>query len=155
MTIQEDGTNNLANLYTDSETGANPHEYYLLKSSQASLQDLTLRFKVKLPENFQDFSGTGDLSFFYKNTGVDATDSKVDILVEDKEGDDAFLAADGQGLFSSTWAEYTDEFDNGAFNPVAGDYIYVTVTAYGSSDVGYQSPYIGELVIKYQASVLN
>jgi len=155
LTVQEDGTNNTANLYNDSETGANPHQYYSLKTTQASLQDLTLKYKVKLPENFKNFSGLNDISFFYKNTGVDETDSAIDILVEDKDGDDAYLAADGQGLFSAAWAEYSDEFDNVDFNPVAGDYIYVTVKAYGSYAAGYQSPFVGELVLKYEASVLN
>lgn len=155
LTVQEDGSNNIANLYSDIETGANPHQYYILKTTQASLQDLTLKYKVKLPENFKDFSGSNDISFFYKNTGADETDSAIDILVEDKDGDSAYLAADGQGLFSSTWEEYTDEFDSVDFDPVPGDYIYVTVKTYGSYAGGYQSPFVGELVLKYQASVLN
>ena len=122
LTILEDGSNNSANIYTDSEAGANPHQFYLFNTGQTSLQDLDIKIKVKLPEDFVDFtSATTDLSFFYKNVGVDNTDSKIDILVEDNDGDDAFTAVDGQGLFNIIWTEYTDEFDGLNFNPSAGE----------------------------------
>ncbi|MBD3329998.1 hypothetical protein GF354_00535 [Candidatus Peregrinibacteria bacterium] len=150
LTILKDGTNNNATVYTDSETGADPHQYYEIESGQNTLQDLDLKIKVKLPEDFVDFSSTNDLSFYYKNTGTDATDSKLDILVEDDDGDDAFTAADGQGLFNTSWTEYTDEFDGGSFNPAAGEYIYITIKGYASkSGSTQQSAYAGELVLTY------
>lgn len=150
LTVLEDGSDNLINLYSDSETGANPHEFYIAKTTQATLQDIDLRLKIRLPEDFVDFTtAANDIGFWYKNTGVNNTDSKIDILVEDDDGDDAFTAADGQGLFSATWTSYTDEFDGASFNPAAGEYIYVTIKGYASNDSGYQSPYIGELAFTY------
>ncbi len=151
MTVLTDGSSNLANLYSDSESGANPHQYYVATSKQVTLQDLDVKIKVKLPEDFVDFSTTtNDLSFFYKNTGVDATDSKMDILVEDNDGDDAFTAVDGQTLFNVAWTEHNDEFDGGTFDPAAGEYIYITIKGYASkAGVTAQSPYMGELVLTY------
>jgi|GEM_PF-5876481 len=150
LTIQTDGTNNLANLYTDSETGANPHQFYILKSQQATLQDTNLVIKAKLPTDFVSFANSGDLSFSYKNTGTNNTDSKIDILVKDKDGDNAFTASDGQNLFSTSWATYTDEFDGVSFNPTAGDYIYLTLTGYASKDLTVsQDAYLGEVVLTY------
>jgi hypothetical protein len=153
LTVQADGTSNNANLYFGSEAGANPHQYYNLKTNQASLQDLDLKIKIKLPEDFVDFSSTNDLSFFYKNTGTDNTDSKIDILIEDAGGDDAFLAANGQNLFNTAWTELTQEFTGVGFNPAAGDYIYVTIKMYASKDgVTFQQPFAGELVISYNGA---
>lgn len=152
LTVGTDGSNNLADVYTDFDA-ANNHQYYILKTQQAALQDLDLRFKVQLPQDFKDFTGTSDLSFFYRNTGTDNSDSKLDILVEDADGDDAFTAGDGQNLFSSTWTEFVDEFDGGSFDPAAGEYIYVTIKGYTSKDgTTQQNPYVGELVINYNSN---
>lgn len=152
LTVNADGTANLADLYTDVETTPGGHEYYILKTQQSSLQDLDLKFKIQLPQNFSSFTNANDLSFFYKNTGFDNTDSKIDILVEDDDGDDAFTAGDGQDLFNTNWTEYTDEFDGGAFDPLAGEYIYVTIKGYTSNDGGQQNPYLGEIVLNYTAA---
>lgn len=154
---EESGSgNHLANLYADVETGANPHQFYILKTTQSKTQDLDLKYKIKLPENFKDFANSGNLSFFYKNTGASATDSKVDIFVQDKDGDHAYAQANGQGLFSSNWSEFTQDFNGAGFNPVAGDYIYVTVRAYGKDNAGVnQSPYVGEIVLNYNVTKVN
>ncbi|MDX9970826.1 MAG: hypothetical protein RBS56_02865 [Candidatus Gracilibacteria bacterium] len=150
LTIEEDGTNNLADLYLDSETGVDPHRFYVLKTSQTSMQDLTIKLKVRLPSGFDDFSSvSNDIGFWYKNTGVNSTDSKIDIRVQDADGDDAFPAVDGQNLFSNSWTSYVDEFSEVAFNPSANDYIYITIKAYGSFDGGDQSPFVGELALTY------
>jgi len=148
VTVGADGSNNLADVYTDFDA-ANNHQYYLVKSQQASLQDINLKFKVKIPTDFKDFTNANDLSFFYKNTGAGSADSKIDILVEDDDGDDAFTAADGQNLFNTSWTQYADEFDGGSFNPAAGEYIYVTVKGYARNNSGIKSPYVGEIVINY------
>ncbi len=153
LTIGSDGSNNLADVYTDFDA-ANSHAYYILKTQQTSLQDLDLRLKVKLPDDFVDFTSTNDLSFFFRNTGANNTDSKIDILVEDADGDDAYTASAGQNLFSSTWAEYTDEFDGASFDPAAGEYVYITVKGYTSYDSSQQNPYIGEIVLKYNSKDL-
>lgn len=150
LTVQEDGLGNLADIYLDSETGVDPHRYYILKTTQSSLQDLTVKLKVRLPLDFIDFSTQpNDIGFVYKNTGVNNTDSKIDITVEDEDGDLAFPAVDGQGLFSSAWTAYTDEFSEAGFDPQAGEYIYLTLKAYGSYDGAYQSPFMGEIAITY------
>jgi len=151
LTFEEDGGSNQVNVYNDSESGSNPHQFYLIKSRRSALNDLDLKMKIKLPEDFVDFTtNTTDLSFDYKNTGTDNTDSKIDILVEDDDGDDAFTAANGQGLFSTAWTSYTDEFDGASFDPSGGEYIYVTIKGYASKDgATEQSAYIGELVITY------
>jgi len=151
LTVIEDGSNNQANIFTESETGTDPHEYYYVRTGQTSQQDLDLKFKVLLPEDFVDFTtASNDLSFYYKNTGAGTADSKIDILVEDDDGDDAFTAADGQDLFNLAWTEYTDEFDGGSFNPAAGEYIYVTVKGYARRQGGSRYiPYIGEIVFTY------
>ena len=150
MTIVADGSNNLANIYSGSEGGVAPHEYYLIKTTQTSFQDLTVTIKVKLPEDFVDFTtAANDIDFYYKNTGVADTDSKIDILVEDDDGDDAYTAADGQTLFNTSWTQHLDEFDGVDFDPTAGEYIYITIIGYTSYDSGYQSPYLGEIVLTY------
>jgi hypothetical protein len=152
VTVEADGTSNAANVFTGSETGANPHEYYVVKTGSGQLQDLTLRMKVRVPRDFVDFGAGSDVSFWYKNTGAEAEDSKIDFLVEDKDGDDAFTAAEGEGLFASTfWEEFTNEFDGGSFNPVADEFLYITVKGYARYQSGYLSPYIGEIVLTYRA----
>jgi len=150
LTVLSDGTNNTASVYAGSESGSNPHQYYIVTSRQTSLNDLDIKVKVKLPEDFVSFANTGDLSFYYKNTGTNDTDSKLDILVEDDDGDSAFNPADGQGLFNTSWTEYADEFDGANFDPSAGDYIYVTIRGYASkAGATYQDAYAGELVLSY------
>jgi hypothetical protein len=151
LTVTTDGTNNISDLFTDYDQ-ANDRQFYILKTQQSSLQDLDLRFKVKLPEDFKDWTSSNDLRFSYRNTGSDNTDSRIDILVEDADGDAAFTAADGQNLFSAAWTDYTDEFDGGAFDPAAGDFIYVTVKGYTSNDSVQQNPYIGEIVLTYNSN---
>ncbi len=151
LTIDADGTNNLADVYTDIDT-VNNQEYYIVKTQQAALQDVDLKFKIRLPQDFKDFTNSNDISFFYRNTGSDNSDSALDILVEDDEGDDAFTAADGQGLFSAAWTEYTDEFDGAGFDPAAGEYLYITVKGYTSNDSGQQNPYAGAIVINYNSN---
>jgi len=153
LTVVEDGSNNRANIYNGNDT-ANSHQYYTVKSRQAALNDLDVKVKVLIPQDFVNFTGNaGDLSFYYKNTGVNNTDSKIDILVEDDDGDDAFTAADGQNLFNTGWTEYTDEFDGAGFDPSAGEYIYITLRGYASRAAGtYQQPYMGEIVLKYTGS---
>ncbi len=153
LTVVADGSNNTANIYNGNDT-VNNHQYYTVKSRQASLNDLDVKIKVRLPEDFVNFTGNAnDLRFSYRNTGTDNTDSKIDILVEDDDGDDAFTAVDGQNLFSATWTDYTDEFDGGSFDPAAGEFIYITVKGYASRDgVTFQQPYIGEIVLTYTGS---
>lgn len=146
IAVQVDGSNNKANLYTDSENGNNPHRFYVLKTKKNNLQDLDLLFKIRLPENFVSFDNSDDIRFSYSNTGVDATESKIDIRVQDKEGDIAFPAGDGEALFSSSWTNFGDEFTEENFNPVAGDYVYVTVRGYTSKQ---GNPLIGEILLRY------
>lgn len=153
-TITPDGSFNTVNVFAVSETGSTSaiHHYSLVQSSLGQLQDIDLRFKVLLPDDFVAFSpGQNHLSFFYRNTGSDDTDSKFDILVEDDDGDDAFNALDGQKLFSTSWAEYLDEFDQGAFDPVAAEHIYITVKAFTSFDGTEQSALAGEIILTYTA----
>ncbi|EFK94892.1 hypothetical protein LDC_3108 [sediment metagenome] len=150
LTLQEDGSSNMADIFTDSETGVSPHEFYVIKTTQASLQDLDIKIKVRVPQDFIDFSTeANDIGFWYKNSGADNTDSKIDILVEDKDGDDAYLASEGQTLFNTSWTAYVNEFDGGSFDPQPGEYILITIKGYASYDGGYQSPYIGEIAFTY------
>ena len=152
VTILADGSANLADVYINSESGVNPHEYYIVKTKQASFQDLDLKIKIKLPEDFGSFANATDLSFGYKTVTTSDADNKIDILVEDDDGDDAYTAADGQGKVSSvadTWTSYTDEFDGAGFDPGYGEYIYITIKGYATYDSAYHSPYIGEIVLTY------
>ena len=90
------------------------------------------------------------MSFYYKTTNTTTTDNKIDILVEDNDADDAFTAADGQGLNSASWVEYTDEFDGVSFDPAAGEYVYITVKGYARTQGASEYlPYVGEIVITY------
>jgi len=150
-TVEADGTNNSANVFIGSDAGVNAHQYYAIKTGESAQQDLTLKMKVRIPRDFADFGAGNDLSFWYKNTGASTSDSKSDILVEDKDGDDAFTAADGQGLYNAAWTEYADEFDGGSFNPAADEFLYVTVKGSARYDSGYLSPFIGEIVLTYRA----
>lgn len=152
MTVVADGSNNNANIYSGYDE-TNDHQYYTVKSTQVALNDLDVKIKVRLPEDFVDFSNSGDLSFFYQNTGTNSTDSAIDILIEDNDGDDAFTAVDGQGLFNAAWTEYTDEFDGAGFDPAAGEYIFITLKGYASRDgATNQQPYMGEIVLTYTGS---
>ncbi len=146
--ITTDGTSNDANVFIGSETGAtvNPHQYYRIATGSGQLQDIDIRFKVLLPADFVSFANTGDLSFFYRTTGSASTQSKLDILVEDADGDDAFPAVDGQALFNTSWTQYADEFDGASFNPVAGQYVFITIKGYASSG---GSAFAGELNLTY------
>jgi len=146
LAVQIDGSNNKANLYTDSENGNNPHRFYRLKTRKNNLQDLDLLFKIRLPENFVSFDNSDDIRFSYSNTGVDATESKIDIKVQDKDGDIAFSAVNGEGLFSPSWTNFGNEFIEANFDPIAGDYVYVTVRGYTSKN---GNPLIGELLLRY------
>ena len=96
VAVLADGTANLADIYIDSETGVNPHEYYLLKTTQGTLQDLDLKIKVKLPADFVDFTSTNDLSFSYKTTTIVNTENKIDIL--------KFCLQ-----FNKTWENFSDD----------------------------------------------
>ena len=146
--ITTDGTDNELNVYVGSQTGAtaSPHPYYRAESGSGQLQDVDIRMQVLIPRDFLDFSNSNDLSFSYRNTGASDADSKLDILVEDADDDDAYTEADGQGLFNTSWTDYTDEFDGGSFNPIPGQYIFITIKSYASSS---GQAYAGELVITY------
>ena len=150
-TVSMDGTSNAANVFSASDTGANPHQYYIIKTGSGQLQDLTLHMKVRVPRDFADFGAGNDVSFWYKNTGTGVTDSKIDILVEDKDGDDAFPAAEGLGLFNAAWTQYVNEFDGGSFNPVADEFLYITAKGSARYNSGNLSPYVGEIVLTYRA----
>lgn len=150
LNVTEDGTANRVNLYTDTE-GTSGHRYYILKTKQASVQDLDLKFKVKLPEDFKDWdtASGNNLNFYYKNTGTSAQ-SKIDVLVEDSAGTDSFAAANGASLHNTSWTNFTQDFTAGTYT--AGDYIYVTVKGYGSYGAGtYYAPYLGEIVLRYNS----
>ncbi len=151
LTVEADGTANAANVFLGNEEGGNPHAYQTIKTGSGQLQDLTLKMKVKVPRDFVDFGAGNDLSLWYKNTGTGVSDSKTDILVEDKDGDDAFTAAEGQGLFNAAWTQYVNEFDGGSFNPVADEFLYITAKGYARYNSGYLSPFIGEIVLTYRA----
>lgn len=99
--------------------------------------------KVKLPDDFVDFSNSNDLSFFYKNTGASAADSQIDISIADKEGDVGYSQT---ALYNAVWTNLQNELSGASFNPSAGDYIYITITAYGKSTA---NPYVGEVNITY------
>ncbi len=146
MTVNADGTSNSMNVYTDAETTAGGHEYYIGRTNKVDQQDIELKFKVRLPEDFVDWSATNDLNFFYQTDTALAADNQLDILVEDDDGDDAFTATDGQGLVNTSWTEYTDEFDGAGFDPAAGEYIYVTVKLYATNGDDARA---GELVLSY------
>ena len=46
--------------------------------------------------------------------------------------------------------EYTDEFDGASFNPIAGEYIYITIKGYASkAGATEQNAFAGELVLTY------
>lgn len=142
------GSSSQANLYNDSEAFPG-HEYYYVKTNQSSLQNLTMKIKVKLPEDFVEFTpGMDHISLNYKNDGSSNADSKVDISVQDASGNPAFTPV--TSLFSAAWANFVEEFTGGSFAPSAGDYIYITVTGHASkSGANYFSPYIGELYLTY------
>ena len=147
VAVIADGTANLADIYLDTVAGDNPHQYYVVKTTQGTLQDLDLKVKIQLPADFVDFTSTNDLYFNYKTTTVLNTENKIDILVEDDAGTDSFTAADGQGKFSAvadTWYTWNDEFDAGTY--AAGDFIYVTIKGYSTTS---KYAHIGELVISY------
>ena len=151
VTVIPDGTNNAVNVFAGTETGStsNIHHYLRMETSSGTMQNIDLRLKVRLPDDFVSFTNeSNDIRFSYRNSGAGTAQSKLDILVEDDEGDDAFTAADGQDLFSATWADYTDEFDGGSFDPEAGEYVYITVKAYTSS-AGVT--YSGEILLTYTA----
>ncbi|MDD4628373.1 MAG: DUF2341 domain-containing protein [Candidatus Peribacteraceae bacterium] len=150
-TVEVDGTDNAANVFIGSDAGNNAHQYYAIKTGESAQQDLTIKVKIRVPRDFVDFGAGNDLSYWYKNTGAGTSDSKSDILVEDKDGDDAFTAADGQALYNAAWTEYTDEFDGGSFNPAVDEFLYITVKGYGRYDSGYLAPFIGEIVLTYRA----
>lgn len=148
--VLADGTANLADIYIDTDTGDDPHQYYVMKTTQGTLQDLDLKIKIQLPADFVDFSSTNDLSFDYKTTTTLNTENKIDILVEDNAGVDSFTAADGLAKVSAvadTWYTWNDEFDAGTY--AAGDFIYVTIKGYG---ITAKYPYMGELVISYMGT---
>ena len=146
--ITTDGSNNETTVYVGSETGStvNPHQYYRVSSGSGQLQDVDIRLKVLLPADFVSFANAGDLRFAYKNTGASTAQSKLDILVEDADGDDAFTAADGQNLFSTSWTEYSDELDAVAFNPSARQFIYITMKGYATTS---GSAYAGDIILTY------
>ncbi len=152
-TVEEDGTDNAANVFIGSEASTNGHQYYIIETEESSLQDLTLKMKVRVPRDFVDFGAGNDVSFWYKSTDMVEVneDFWIDFLVEDKDGDDAFTAAEGQGLFNTSWTEFTNEFDGGSFNPAPDEYLYITIKGYARYEFIYLSPYIGEIVLTYRA----
>lgn len=149
--ITTDGTDNELNVFVGSQTGAtaNPHHYYRVETGSGQLQDIDIRMKVLMPKDFVDFSNSNDLTFSYRTGSGASAVNKLDILVEDDDGDDAFTASDGQGLVNTSWTDYTDEFDGGSFNPAKSEYIHVTIKAYASSNEGMA--YAGEVIITYTA----
>ena len=138
------------NVYVGSQTGAtaNPHQYYRVETVSGTLQDIDIRLKVLIPKDFEDFSNTGDLSFTYRTDSGSDTVNKLDIIVKDEDGDDAFTAADGQGLANTAWTAYTDEFDGGSFDPAKGEYIYVNIKGYTTSS---GMAFAGAVVLTYTA----
>ena len=75
----------------------------MVQSDETTLQDIDLIAKIWLPEDLETLDS---ISFAYKNTGVDVTDSKIDIAVADADGDDGYTLSNGQNLFSTTYIFY-------------------------------------------------
>ncbi|MCX6807497.1 MAG: hypothetical protein NTZ80_01660 [Patescibacteria group bacterium] len=152
LTVSSTGASSLADLYSASETGTNPHQYYYLKTTQGTLQSLAVKVKVKLPQDFDSFAaGSNHISVYYKTGSGAVVANKVDVAVWDDDNDNALnTQADGKDLVNTSWTEYADEFDNASFNPAAGEYIYVIVTGYTLNDGTLWSPYIGEIVLTYR-----
>jgi archaellum component FlaC len=152
-TVVADGNDNRANIYAAYDE-VDDHEYYYLRTRQALTQDLELKYKVMLPEDFESFVEDGEaVSFYYRNeNSVDANDSKVDITVSDKDGDEGFAA---NNLFSALWTKVTSDLNlNPLFDPANADlngdrYVVVTVKMYGVNGLQSSQPNAGEIVLRY------
>ena len=141
--ISPDGSDNYADVTAGIES---ENTYYMVQSDEVTLQDVDLIAKVWLPG---DLESLDSISLTYKNTGIDATDSKIDIAVVDMDGDNGYTPSSGQDLFSTIWTSFDQTFDGVDFDPMAGEYILITVKGYASEDGGYQSAYVGEISLSY------
>jgi len=77
--IYKDGTNNMGTLTSDWDS-VTPEHFYQWTTTQASLQDIDLRFRYSLPP---DFASTGNFTFRYRTQDAVNTNDKVDVTVYD------------------------------------------------------------------------
>ncbi len=149
LTVATTASNNSADIYTDYDA-TNKHEYYIMKTQNTTQQDLDLKFKVQIPQDFASFTGsTNDVTLYYKTDNGLVADNKIDLLVEDSAGTAGFTEV--TGLQSTSWTSSQNEITAGTYTP--GDFIYITVGGYTRYDgVATKSPYIGEIVLNYEAT---
>jgi len=150
MTVQSPSADYFCDLYSGSEMQSplttDPHEYYFLKTRRDTLQNMSLKIKVQLPQDFVSFGEASDLSFNYKNTGANSSASAIDISVRDNANNVAWFGGAGQNLYSANWSTFAVNFSNSSFAPSAGQYIYITLTGFASQNA---SPYLGEITLTY------
>ncbi|MDP3975961.1 MAG: hypothetical protein Q8P95_03515 [bacterium] len=143
-----DGSDNLIDVTVGTEGAGQISHFYRFDSSQVVLQDLDLRLKLLIPDDFVDFSNDSDLTFSYRSTGASSAEAHIDIIPFDEDGDPAYDPIEGQNLTSPDWTSLINEFDGVSFNPQPGEYIELLVRGFASS---LGSSYVGEIILRYTA----
>lgn len=123
-------------------------QYYSWTSTKAPLQDLNIKFKFTLPDDFQSF---GDLTVDYQtNTGTN-TDNNVDVTIRDITTlGSPVTCSTTSGLASATWATSTTAgatLTTGCATATAGSVIEVTLNLAATN--GGDFARVGQVKLNY------
>jgi hypothetical protein len=142
MVIFKDGSNNQGTLISDYDD-TNEEHYYDWTSSQATLQDIDLRFRFTLPS---DFVATGDFTARYRTGTVTTTDNKVDFSVTNSTdlttGSPTVCGTSAANKSANAWATATitaATINTGCATTTAlgaGDVVQVIVKLYDLTGAG-------------------
>ena len=117
--IKEDGTNNIGILTSDFENlDDDIHSYYKWTSNETTLIDIDVMAKIKLPDNFVQFSATDSISVEYKTATGSGAQNNIEVTVFGDDGNELTLL-ESNTLISPTWMVQNYTFSGATFE--AGD----------------------------------
>jgi hypothetical protein len=148
MVIQGDGTNNEGKLEilfadTDGVPGNNNFNQYRWSTTQATLQDMDLILRIKLPEGFTGFQAT-PIQFIYRTEDGNAANNVVDLSLEDTTGTPVALTG-ASSLVSASFATANITF-GGAPTFTAGQTVTLKIKLSALAGGG---AYVGKLSLNY------
>lgn len=140
--VNKDGTDNKGKLevfYADEDgvLGNLNRNYYLWSTQQATLQDVELVIRAKVPENFVSWNTT-PINLEFTTLDNNVLNNVIDLRVEDTDGQNVSIVG-GTALNSDTWTSADISF-SGTPTWTAGEQftiiIKLSVNNFGQSIVG-------------------
>lgn len=145
LSVEEDGSNNIATLKLDSDS-INDHNFYVLSSAESSLNDLDIFVRVQLPDDFVSWQAT-PLQIYLKSDSTESTDNQIDVFVNDTSNNPVTLVG-GSDLLSTIAGVWFSKSITFSGSPVwtAGDFITIRLSMQSRSNNNIR---IGEIKLNY------